>query len=184
MKQRPLQLSSKDRGVSRLTLIRACLINGDERSVRGPIERGRMPRSRSLVKAFDLIPVVEQVLPDRQKTEVSRETSVILQVMIVGNLAYLVDSQGPLWHRVGMGERVYLLCKQLESLSFLLKMECKVVQPVYYICACKTYHVIRTPRGRRVYRILVKESCICCTGCLAYPCRNTRRPHIIICKYC
>lgn len=31
-----------------------------------------MPRSRSLVKAFDLIPVVEQVLPDRQKTEVRR----------------------------------------------------------------------------------------------------------------
>ena len=31
-----------------------------------------MPRTRSLVKAFDLIPVVEQVLPDRQKTEVSR----------------------------------------------------------------------------------------------------------------
>ena len=31
-----------------------------------------MPRNRSLVKAFDLIPVVEQVLPDRQKTEVTR----------------------------------------------------------------------------------------------------------------
>ena len=31
-----------------------------------------MPRTRSLVKAFDLIPVVEQVLPDRQKTEVRR----------------------------------------------------------------------------------------------------------------
>ena len=41
--------------------------------VRGAKGRsGEMPRNRSLVKAFDLIPVVEKVLPDRQKTEVRR----------------------------------------------------------------------------------------------------------------
>lgn len=50
--------------------VRILTINGDVRSVKG--RSGEMPRNRSLVKAFDLIPVVEQVLPDRQKTEVTR----------------------------------------------------------------------------------------------------------------
>ena len=46
-------------------------INGGcTEGIKGRTLRGEMPRSRSLVKAFDLIPVVEQVLPDRQKTEV------------------------------------------------------------------------------------------------------------------
>ena len=63
---------TEERGVSRRVVIhvRILPINGNVRSVSG--RSGEMPRSRSLVKAFDLIPVVEQVLPDRQKTEVRR----------------------------------------------------------------------------------------------------------------
>lgn len=69
---------TEKRGVSRrpkvVIYVRILMINGYVRTCTGRKGDGvgEMPRSRSLVKAFDLIPVVEKVLPDRQKTEVRR----------------------------------------------------------------------------------------------------------------
>ena len=54
---------------------------------------GMSKRSKSLVNAFSLVPVVEQILPDRQKIEVTLLIlSIILILVLIGGMSVCVGT--------------------------------------------------------------------------------------------